>query len=168
MRIAGVFLCLSLAACAGRSAPGAAAVPPLSDSAFATLQVRGGSPHGMGVDQSTSEHRFDDLPDGGRIVLQTTNADPAAVQQIRMHLHHIAGAFAAGSFDMPMFVHDRKDVPGTRVMQERHALITYELSDLPAGGEVRIRTADPAALRAIHEFLAFQRSDHRSPGDSIR
>jgi hypothetical protein len=33
---------------------------------------------------------------------------------------------------------------------------------LPGGGEVRIRTASPAALAAIHEFLAFQRMDHRA------
>jgi hypothetical protein len=27
---------------------------------------------------------------------------------------------------------------------------------------VRIRATDPAAVQAIHEFLAFQRSDHRA------
>jgi hypothetical protein len=164
MRIASVVLCFVLAGCAGRTASRPGAVAPLSDSAFATLQARGGSAHGMGVDQSTSAHRFDDLPDGGRIVLQTTTADSAAVQQIRMHLHHIASAFAEGSCDIPMFVHDRAEVPGTRGMRERRALITYALSELPGGGELRIRTTDPAALQAVHAFLAFQRSDHRAPG----
>jgi hypothetical protein len=29
---------------------------------------------------------------------------------------------------------------------------------------VRITTTDPAALAAVHEFLAFQRADHRAAG----
>ncbi len=32
----------------------------------------------------------------------------------------------------------------------------------PRGAEVRVRSADPAAVTAIHEFLAFQRSAHHA------
>lgn len=117
----------------------------------------------MGVDQYTSAHLFDALPDGGRIELQRGTDDPAGVSQIRHHIQQIALAFGNGDFSTPAFVHMR-DVPGTRVMADKRGAITYEYRELPRGGEVRIRTGDPDALRAIHEFMAFQRSDHRAGG----
>jgi hypothetical protein len=49
-------------------------------------------------------------------------------------------------------------------MAERRDRITYETTDRPEGAEVRIRTADAKAIAAVHEFLAFQRSDHRAAG----
>jgi hypothetical protein len=130
-----------------------------SDSAFANLQARGES--AMGVDQYTSAHRFEPLPDGGRIELQRDTADREGVENIRAHMRDIASRFSRGDFTIPGFVHAR-DVPGTRVMAERKDQITYEARELPGGGEVRIRATDSGAVRAIHEFLAFQRSDHRA------
>jgi hypothetical protein len=127
------------------------------------VQARGANPRAMGVDQSTSVHRFDALPDGGRIELQRATDDSAGVAQIRMHLREIAAAFRQGDFDTPAFVHDRQ-VPGTAVMAARRNAITYTVHDLPRGGEVRIRTMDPQALSAVHEFIAFQRRDHRAGG----
>lgn len=55
-------------------------------------------------------------------------------------------------------------MPGTRVMAERKNRIRYDYADLPRGGEVRITTADPEALRAIHAFMSAQRGDHRAGG----
>ena len=135
------------------------------DSAFAALQERGAAPHAMGVDQYASAHRFDDLEDGGRIELQDTVGDEAAVERIRAHMREIAEAFARGDFSIPGFVHDMGEVPGTRVMTERRDAIRYTYRALPRGGELRIRTDDPAAIRAIHAFLAFQRMDHRAHGE---
>ena len=128
------------------------------DSAFAGVQARGHE--AMGVDQYTSAHQFEPLPDGGRIVLQRDTADRAGVETIRAHMRDIAGRFSQGDFAIPGFVH-AQEVPGTRAMAERRAHITYQAADLPGGGEVRIRTTDSAAVAAVHEFLAFQRSDHR-------
>ncbi|HEU4565860.1 MAG TPA: hypothetical protein VFS05_14465, partial [Gemmatimonadaceae bacterium] len=125
------------------------------------LQARGKV--AMGVDQYTSVHRFDALPDGGRIELQRAGADSAEVETIRGHMREIAGMFAAGDFSTPKFVHMR-DVPGTAVMAAKRKAIRYEYHPLPAGGEVRMYTSDPEALRAIHEFMAFQRGDHRAGG----
>lgn len=159
MRAFPSLLMLILAAGCARTAPAPAASPP--DSAFAALQERGRT--AMGVDQYTSTHRFDALPDGGRIELQRGSDDPTGVVQIRQHLREIALAFESGDFSTPAFVHMR-DVPGTRTMAEKRAAITYTYADLPRGGEVRIRTADPAALQAVHEFMAFQRGDHRAGG----
>jgi hypothetical protein len=129
-----------------------------SDTAFASMQSRGRA--AMGVDQYTSAHRFEDLADGGRIELQRDSSDHAGVAEIRAHLRRIAKAFASGSFNVPGFVH-AGEVPGTSVMRERRDRITYRFDSLPGGGEVRIGTRDPAALRAVHEFLAFQRREHR-------
>ena len=128
------------------------------DTAFASMQERGKA--AMGVNQYTSAHQFEDLADGGRIELQRDSSDHAGVAEIRAHLQRIAKAFAAGNFNVPGFVH-AGEVPGTSVMRERRSRISYRFSPLPGGGEVRIRTADPTARRAVHEFLAFQRREHR-------
>lgn len=132
-----------------------------SESSFAAMQTRGKM--AMGVDQYTSTHHFDALPDGGRIVLERDTDDSAGVAAIRAHLHHIARAFQAGDFSMPEFVH-MQSVPGTKEMAAKRDVITYEERDLPRGGEVRITTSDTAAVRAIHTFLDFQRHAHHSGG----
>jgi len=135
------------------------------DSAFAAVQTRGAAV--MGVDQYTSAHVFEDLPDGGRIVLQRKDtSDSAGVATIRAHMRSIADAFAKGDFTAPGMVH-MTEVPGTAVMAARRAAIRYAVVDREGGGEVRITSEDTAAVRAIHEFLAFQRMDHRAPGHSM-
>ena len=148
---------LLLVALAGRSL--SAQTPP--DTGFAALQQRGKMV--MGVDQYSSMHRFDDLSDGGRIVLTRSPDDTAGVRAIRAHLAEITRAFAAGDFGHTMTVHQRT-LPGTAVMQERRAAITYRMDTLPGGGAVRITSRDSAAVRAIHEFLAAQRGDHHAGG----
>jgi hypothetical protein len=117
----------------------------------------------MGVDQYTSTHVFDDLKDGGRIELQRDVDDTTGVRVIRAHLQTIAKAFKAGDFSASAAVHDQT-VPGTKTMAAKRASITWTYSDLPRGGQLRIRSTDAAAIRAIHEFLAFQRGDHKATG----
>ena len=143
-------LCLGVAGCAKRDE---------RDSAFAAVQARGGTV--MGVDQYTSAHVFEPLPDGGRIVLQREVDDPSGVATIRAHMTDIARRFASGDFSLPGFVH-AQTVPGTAIMVERRSLIEYVADTLPRGGEVRIWTSDAGAIAAVHEFLAFQRQDHRA------
>jgi hypothetical protein len=132
---------------------------PSSDSAFAGVQARGHV--AMGVDQYTSLHKFEPLPDGGRIVLERDTRDTAGVSQIRAHMQRIAGAFGRGDFSLPGFVHAR-EVPGTREMRARRSVIRYSAETLPGGAVVRLTTTDSTAIAAIHEFLAFQRHDHRA------
>jgi hypothetical protein len=162
---APLLVLIMLAACSGgpgRSAPSAqeAAREP-ADSAFALVQTRGHA--AMGVDQYTSQHRFESLPGGGRISLKRDADDSAGAAQIRRHMQTIALAFAGGEFALPGFVHDR-EVPGTAVMAQRRSHITYTVDTLPRGGQLRIRSDDSVAVAAIHEFLSFQRQDHRSGG----
>jgi hypothetical protein len=129
------------------------------DSSFAAMQARGAM--AMGVDQYTSTHVFEPLPDGGRIVLERDMPDSEGTIQIRAHMHAIATAFAAGDFQAPGLVHAQA-VPGTDVMAAKRAVIAYTVDTLPRGAAVRLQTADPAAVQAIHEFLAFQRQEHHA------
>jgi hypothetical protein len=129
------------------------------DSAFRAMQSRGQDV--MGVDQYTSIHQFVVLNDGGRIELQRDRDDPAGTAAIRVHLRTIAQAFADGDFGAPFAVH-QDSVPGVPAMRARRSAIAYAVSDLPRGAALRIRTADPIALDAIHRFLAYQRREHRT------
>jgi hypothetical protein len=159
-------LLLLLAACDRAAArPDPTSGRDAADSAFSLVQARGHS--AMGVDQYTSVHRFEPSLDGGRISLQRNPGDAAGVAQIRAHMRVIAEAFARGDFDIPGFVHDRA-VPGTSVMAARRSSISYVADTLPGGGEVRLTTTDSTALLAIHEFLAFQRHDHRAGSGASR
>lgn len=153
-----IALVLAFAACgrredsAGRQA----------DTGFAAMQARGQVV--MGVDQYASAHVFEDLGDGGRIVLDADSAsDTAGFAAIRHLMRDIVTAFRAGDFARPFAVHARV-VPGISVMAARRTQITYEASDRPRGAEVRIRTTDAAAVAAIHAFLAFQRTAHHAAG----
>jgi hypothetical protein len=122
----------------------------------------------MGVDQYTSAHVFEDLPDGGRIVLDRDRAaDSAGIATIRRHMRDVVAAFQAGDFEKPFQVH-AQDVPGTAVMTARRARITYQADDRPRGAEVRIRSTDARAVAAIHEFLAFQRGAHHAASHEAR
>jgi len=137
----------------------ASAAQDVADTGFTSMQSRGRAV--MGVDQYTSSHRFEDLPDGGRIELQRNRPDSAGVQAIREHLQAISEAFARGDLTAPGLVHVRI-VPGAHAMAEKHRAIRYQYRPLPLGGEVRITTGDAEALQAIHTFLDFQRREHRA------
>jgi len=126
------------------------------------MQARGETV--MGVDQYTSAHVFEDLPDGGRIVLdRDTRSDTLGVARIRQHMRNIAASSEAGDFTQPFQVH-AEAVPGTSVMAARRGGIAYQEIDRLRGAEVRIRTSDAAAVVAIREFLAFQRHAHHALG----
>jgi len=137
----------------------APAVARSQDSTFHAMQQRGRV--AMGVDQYTSFHRFEPAADGGRVVLVRDSTDAAGVHAIREHLKGIARAFSAGDFQTPGFVH-AQTVPGTRVMTARKGAIRYVFHPLPGGGEVCIVTRDSVAVHAVHDFLAFQRTEHRT------
>lgn len=132
---------------------------PTADTGFAAMQQRG--KQAMGVDQYTSTHHFDPLPDGGVIQLVRDVDDTAGVATIRKHIRDIARSFAAGDFSTPEFVH-MQNVPGTKAMAEKKSAITYTPRDIARGAELRITTKDPEALKAVHEFLAFQRHEHHA------
>jgi hypothetical protein len=120
----------------------------------------------MGFDQAKTTHHFHLYEDGGAI--EVTVKDPndhANLTAIRTHLPHIAQRFAAGDFAIPHFVHDDK-VAGTETMTRLRDQIAYKYDDVANGGLVRITTRDPQALAAVHDFLRYQITDHKT-GDAL-
>jgi len=82
-------------------------------------------------------------------------------------MRDIETAFRAGDFTKPFEVHAQA-VPGTAIMAARRGAIQYAAIERPRGGEVRITSSDSAAIRAIHEFLAFQRAQHHAAGHEMQ
>ncbi len=120
----------------------------------------------MGFDQTLSLHHFFLFADGGAIDVSVKNpSDVTNRDAIRSHLPHSAMMFGSGNFEAPMLVHDSKNVPGTKTMAARKDAIRYQYVETPNGGRVDIVTTDKEALAAVHAFLTFQISDHKT-GDS--
>lgn len=121
---------------------------------------------GMGFDQDKTTHHFLLEKSGGTIEVTARDAaDTASTDQIRMHLRHIATAFANGDFSLPMFIHDTVP-PGVNVMKERKEQMTFRYQDIDRGGKVVIQTADAAAREALFDFLKFQIREHKT-GDPL-
>lgn len=140
------------------TSPSRASSQQRSDSAYRALQERG--KRVMGVDQYTSSHVFESLSDGGRIELQRDVDDSLGVRVIRAHMQDVAARFSTGDFSLSADVHGTHEIPGTATMRSSRAAIRYVYRELPRGGEVRLTSSEGAVITAIHEFLAFQRSDH--------
>lgn len=160
LRAVATAICIGTIACS-RTADLAEARAKEGDSAFRAMQERGKM--AMGVDQGTSTHRFDALPDGGRIQLMRDVEDSVGINQIRAHLRLIQHAFQAGDFSTPQFVH-MQTMPGTKDMARLRKAISYSYRDIPRGGEVDMHTSDSTALAAIHAFMGAQRTGHRAGG----
>jgi hypothetical protein len=122
--------------------------------------------HGMGFDQKATIHHFLLYQDGGAIDVSVKVAsDTKNRDAIRQHLPHLAMQFEQGRFDLPDFIH-ATDVPGTSVLTRLRDRVSYKYSETPGGGRVDIRTTDSEALKALHAFLRFQITDHKT-GDSL-
>ena len=120
----------------------------------------------MGFSHERTTHHFRLSADGGSIeVTAKAASDAESRDQIRMHLAHVAKAFATGDFATPMFVHDSIP-PGVSTMKRRRAAISFRYEELDNGARVRLSTNDSDALDAIHDFLRFQIAEHET-GDSL-
>ena len=118
--------------------------------------------HVMGFSHEKSTHHFRLYADGGAIEVTANNAkDSDSRDQIRMHLSHIPGMFAGGNFQAPILIHEQVP-PGVPALQRLKAEVTYRYEEIANGGRVRIVTNNKEALAALHEFLRFQISDHRT------
>jgi len=121
---------------------------------------------GMGFSQTATTHHFLLTPGGGIIQVQANDsADEASREHIRMHLTHIAKAFSNGDFDIPGFVHDTVP-PGVPELKRLKSKVRYSFEQSPNGGRVLILTSDSDALAAIHKFLRFQITEHKT-GDPL-
>ena len=116
----------------------------------------------MGFSHEKTTHHFRLYSDGGACEVSANDSkDTTSIDQIRMHLAHIAGMFAAGNFDAPMLIQDRTP-PGVPELKRLKSEIRYQFEKTDNGGRVLITTGNAGALRAVHEFLRFQIADHRT------
>jgi hypothetical protein len=124
------------------------------------LAMRGDQ--GMGFAQDKTMHHFFLRSDGGAIqVTANSSDDRSSIDQVRMHLQHIAQAFQSGDFNIPMFVHDQTP-PGVPAMTRLRDKIRYKYEELASGGRVLIGSDNAEAVEAIHEFLRFQIAEHKT------
>ena len=138
--------------------------PPAKDVHAHAVDKRGDE--AMGFSHQATTHHFLLRKDGGAIEVTANDpGDEVTVTRIRTHLRHIAKAFAEGDFALPGRIHDQMP-PGAQVMTVKRQEIRYAFEEKAEGGAVRIRTDDPGALAAIHEFLRFQIEEHRT-GDPL-
>lgn len=120
----------------------------------------------MGFDQDKAAHHFRLTTDGGRIEVSVNDrADRSTTAAVRGHLKLIAAEFARGDFGKPFATHGEVP-PGVTTMQERKAAIAFKYEDTPRGGRVTIATSDADARAAVHAFLRYQITEHRT-GDPL-
>jgi hypothetical protein len=128
--------------------------------------VEGHGDQAMGFPHDKTTHHFRMAADGGSIEVTTKDSgDKANTAAIRSHLAHIAMMFGNGDFSAPIFIHD--GVPsGVTTMKLMKSDIQYKYEEMPVGGRVGIKSDNPIAVAAIHDFLRFQIKDHET-GDSV-
>jgi len=120
----------------------------------------------MGFDQDAATHHFRLSPTGGAIeVTASSGADTSVVAAIRSHLQSIASDFAGGDFTRPFETHG-EEPDGVSMMRNSGAAISYRYEDLPRGGAVRIAATGAGAVDAVHQFLRYQITEHRT-GDPL-
>ena len=116
----------------------------------------------MGFSHEKTTHHFRLFTDGGSIEVDANDPkDTESRTHIQMHLTHIAQMFAAGDFKAPMLIHDQVP-PGVTDLEKLKNVVAYRFEKTERGGRVRITTQNGEALRAIHEFLRFQITDHQT------
>lgn len=158
---------LPLAACAHQeSSTSVAPAPSPAATPSHDAQVDARGDQAMGFQHMKTAHHFVITATGGEIEAEANDAaDTQSRDMIRMHMHHIAKAFADGDFDMPMFIHGQVP-PGVPEMKKLASEIHYTAEETEKGAKVVIATQNAEALAAIHEFLEFQIQEHRT-GDPV-
>ena len=120
----------------------------------------------MGFDHLKTTHHFLLANDGGSIQVEANDLkDTESRDQIRRHLRHITMMFSEGNFAVPMLIHE-KTPPGSETMKQLKGAIDYQFNETERGASIRISTSDAQALKAIHEFLKFQITEHKT-GDPL-
>ena len=120
----------------------------------------------MGFDHLKTTHHFLLANDGGSIQVEANDLnDTESRDQIRRHLRHITMMFSEGNFAVPMLIHEQTP-PGSETMKQLKGAIDYQFNETERGASIRISTSDAQALKAIHEFLKFQITEHKT-GDPL-
>jgi hypothetical protein len=152
MKILPLALALTLAA-------GVAAAQTADASRQADVARRGADV--MPFSLAATQHVFTKTSDGGtQRVIARKASDTAQVKLVREHLREIEAQFRRGDFAGPAHIHG-ENMPGLaelKAAQPGEIAIRYR--DVPAGGELAYRTANPALVTALHAWFDAQLSDH--------
>jgi hypothetical protein len=120
----------------------------------------------MGFSHTATTHHFRILADGGAIEITANDPqDTASLAAIRSHLTTVAAAFAKGDFAMPLAIHGETPA-GAPTLAGHAADIDYRYEETPQGARVHLLAKTPETLAAIHEFLRYQITEHRT-GDPL-
>jgi len=120
----------------------------------------------MGFAQDKTTHHFRLRENGGIIEVSVNDtSDETNRAAIRSHLTHIAEMFSEGNFSAPMFIHDGIP-PGVTTMKLTRSAIQYSFEPTETGARVLLKSEDPIAISAIHDFLRFQIAEHET-GDGL-
>jgi len=137
---------------------------PATPGAHGSMHMRG--EEAMGFDLEKTTHHFYLYEDGGAIEISVKEAaDRANRDAIRAHLPHIAKMFGAGDFSTPHFIHGG-DVPGAADLTKLKDKLAFEYRETARGGRVEVTTRDANALKALHAFLRYQITEHKT-GDTF-
>jgi YHS domain-containing protein len=118
--------------------------------------------HVMGFSHEKTTHHFKLYKDGGAIqVTVKDGSDGDQLKAVRAHLKVVADDFAKGNLSMPMLIHNT-NIPGLQTMKRLHGKISYSYADIANGGSVKITSANPEAIKAVHSFLDLQIKDHQT------
>jgi hypothetical protein len=129
----------------------------------ATLQHQGMV---MGFDQEATTHHFYLYEDGGAIDVSVKDPDDSEnLAGIRRHLAMLPAHFRAGDFSTPEAVHEGTTVTGADDLARLKDDVEYRYTETDHGGRVDIVATETEALAAVHAFLRFQITDHKT-GDS--
>ena len=138
--------------------------PMMKDVKLADMNKRGDQAMGFSLARTT--HHFLLNESGGQIKVEANDAaDLLSRDQIRGHLKHIAAMFADGNFSIPSTVHNGPP-PGSGEMQRLKDKLLFQYEETARGGIVYIKSNDPRAIAAVHTFLRFQVTEHRT-GDPL-
>ena len=139
----------------------AMATPAMAQSGTMTRQADV-EQRGMAVmpfDQTRSMHMFEPAPDGGTMMIMSSDGDAQQIALIRSHLRHEATAFAAGDFSDPMAIHGA-NMPGLAILKAKAPLLHITYQDMPMGAEIVFATDDTVARQALGDWFGAQVMDH--------
>lgn len=115
----------------------------------------------MGFNQSKILHQFKSTPTGGELVITAlNNSDTETIKKIKNHISVIQLEFSSGNFTKPFYIH-AQDVPGSKIMGEKNDVIEYSINEIGNGAELILETKDKELINAIHQFMEFQRTEHK-------
>ncbi len=120
----------------------------------------------MGFTHAATTHHFRLFQDGGAIEIAANDPqDAASLAAIRSHLAAVAAAFAKGDFAMPQAIHGESPA-GAATLAAKAAEIDYRYEETASGARVRLLAKTPETLAAVHDFLRYQITEHRT-GDPL-